>query len=649
MIRRRIVRVIVLTLVVFAFALSSVVSFQRHSETSRYLAVTVKTGAWAASELEADMRRFMHALELFGLGGRDRDQLILSFDLLWARVDVLRVGEETREVREEPGATELLEVLARELRRSEADILNIRDAESPAVAKLQQRFSPLVPVIRELNVNSFSGPARLKLLQEVQEMQREFGIYLVGLLLSGMMLVLLLLRESARNRTQALHDPLTGLPNRKYFNEHLSVAKARCDRDGRQMAIHVIDLNDFKGINDTLGHRAGDQLLIAVAERLKSCVRQQDTVARQGGDEFAVIQESIDNAEVSARLARRICESIATELEIDNTRIFPSASIGVSLYPEDADEADQVLVNADLAMYRAKRDSGVSYRFFEPEMNAAVIRRKRLSDDLRIAIARDQLALFYQPIIDLNSGRVEGTEALLRWHHDNYGYVPPPEIVSIAEQFGLARPLNEWVLKQACWQNQQWLGKGLAPGPVNVNISPAMYAQYDLASSVETVLSITGLEPTLLTLEVTEDTTMRDIDSSPDIMNSLRRLGVGLALDDFGTGYSSLSHLKRLPVQRLKIDRSFIQDLNNVPRDLRFVRTIIGLALSLELDVVAEGIEVEANVRDLRAEGCRYGQGYLFSRPLPAEQMELLLRKQLRGEYLYSCASLKAVPAKKSL
>lgn len=290
-------------------------------------------------------------------------------------------------------------------------------------------------------------------------------------------------------------------------------------------------------------------------------------------------------------------------------------------------------------MYRAKGDSGVSYRFFDKGMNEAVLRRKRLADELRIALEHQQLTLFYQPIVALQDGEIVGCEALLRWHHDTLGYISPLEVVSVAEQFGLAKALNTWVLNEACRQNKMWQSKGLPAIPVSVNISPTMYQQHDLVAAVKAVLRASGLDAAYLVLEVTEDTTMKDMGSSPDILSELHAIGVSLALDDFGTGYSSLSHLKCMPVQRLKIDKSFVQDLNTEPKDLRFIRTIIQLAQSLGINVVAEGIEEASNLVDLQNEGCCYGQGYLFSRPLQASKMADLLKAQQHGQ-LHFCADV---------
>lgn len=643
MLRKLTLRIVLLVLVVVIFAVSSGLSFFRHAETSKMLEVTLKTGAWAASELEKDLLKLVHSLELFQFGQSTPEELELRYELFWSRLNVLKTGDETSEIRQLEGAAELLINLERTLRVKEQSISKIVDGDSQAAAELIQELKQLVIPVRQLSVFSFNGKDRILKLQLAKKLQYEFGVSLIGLLVSGLLLVIMLLQQSARNREQALHDSLTGLPNRKFFKEQLKLFEARCARTEGKLAVHIIDLNDFKNINDTLGHTAGDKLLVEIANRLRSCVRQHDVVARIGGDEFAVIQEGpleglqerAHDIDIFGKLASRICEQIAKPLVVENNQVYPSTSIGISVYPNDTVLVDQLMINADIAMYRAKKEKGLGYRFFEPEMNAVIQRRKGLSDDLRRALEDDHLMLFYQPIVDLESGLIDGVEALLRWQHESYGYISPLEIVSVAEQFALAEELNSWVLRRACQQSQHWVDQGFSRIVMNVNISPAMYILHDLAATVEATLRETGMPADLLVLEVTEDTTMQDIESSPDIIKRLCKLGVSLALDDFGTGYSSLSHLRKLPFQKLKIDKSFIQDLNNRPKDLRFIKTIISLAKTLNLQVVAEGIELEENLHDLLAEGCRYGQGYLFSRPVPAEEIAQLLQQQAAGKRPY--------------
>ncbi|MEH6470449.1 MAG: EAL domain-containing protein [Halopseudomonas sp.] len=623
-----------LIVVVGVFAVSAVFSYLRHSETSESLAMVHKTSAWAVSELDSELLKFTQTLELVGLGARNQEQLILRFDLLWARLDILQTGSENLEVRNLAGAAELFDQLMTLLQQHEAAVFALQPGERQQAKKIFNAFHPLQPPVRELHVDSFYDPYQVGLDTELPVNQVGFGLSMLGLLLSGTVLVLLVVRESARNRLQALHDDLTGLPNRKYFNELLRYSEINARYQQTRRGLLVIDLDNFKEINDTLGHAAGDELLIKVAERFRKCVGPDVDVARLGGDEFAVLVEGTVDNHRCVQLAQKLCDRLSHGMEIRGNQVFIAASIGVSLYPDDADTLDQALINADIAMYLAKKDDGVSYRSYDPAMNAKLLRRRELSEHLRQAIVTDQLSLNYQPLIRLASRQVESVEALLRWHHPEYGYIPPLEVISIAEQYDLALELNEWVIASACKQSVIWQSLGLPQIKMAVNISPAMYAKHDLVGSVSRLLNKYGMDPEQLVIEVTEDTTMRDIESSPGILKGLRELGVDLALDDFGTGYSSLSHLKQLPVQKLKIDKSFVQDLDNEPRDLRFIRSIIGLADSLELEVVAEGVEQQHDFTDLDREGCTFGQGYLFSRPRDAAAIERILREQQLGQLL---------------
>ncbi|MBV1790035.1 EAL domain-containing protein [Marinobacterium sp. D7] len=638
----RVLRTVTLLCVVVVFAASTLVSYRRHVETSQLLTVTQKGGGWASSELEFELLRFMHILESVGLGRGAPDELVLRFDLLWSRIDVLREGAETSEVREMAGAQLLLDELQAMLRRIEPRVLSLTQGDTATADQLVDSLIPFEKRVRAFNVASFNGPDAQNRIRRVFELNRLVSISIVGLVLSGTLLILMLIRESSRSRHQSLHDELTGLPNRKFINQHLTAAAKAASRAGSLLGVHVIDLNNFKEINDTLGHNCGDQMLQQVAARLSGCIGPHDTVARLGGDEFLVIQERVKHADSCTRLSRLLCEQIGHEMLLDGTRIYPSASLGVSIYPVDADSVAQVQINADLAMYRAKRDSGVSYRRFEPEMNEVIQRANTLARELKEAIQDNQLVLHYQPVVEFESGRIVSIEALLRWHHPRYGYVSPVEVVTIAEQYGLALELNEWVIRQVCLQYRHWVAEGVETVCVAVNISPSMYALHDLEASLTQILEDTAMSAEHLIIEVTEDTTMRDIESSPDTLHKLKALGVQIALDDFGTGYSSLNHLKRLPVDKLKIDRSFIQDLNISPKDPRIIRSIIGLAESLDLQIIAEGIEFVQNVDDLVAEGCLLGQGFLFSKAVDSARITEMLRSQQQGIPLFQAAEIRA-------
>jgi len=614
-----------LLLLALVFAASAIVGGYRHTRDMQQLVSLQKTGVWALSELDRELLRFVQTLELVGLNQRSHDQLMLRYDLLWSRLQVVQTGEETREIRDLSNALAVIVDTEMVLRSTEAAVLTLSPGDARAAEAILARFSPLLRKVRDLTVDGFNSQTSTTRELRILGMAPSFALALLGTLLSGGLLLTMLLVEGLQRRRASVVDELTGVPNRHAFNRQLLQMSARKRRNGGRMALLLIDLNDFKEVNDAFGHTQGDQLLRMVAERLVAAVRQEDALARVGGDEFAILLEDVESFEQASVLAQRALESIGRPFKIGTSEIFIACSIGVSFYPDDHEDIQQVLNNANTALVLAKQDSGCSYRLFESSMNEAAHRRKHLADDLRLALSNRELCLYYQPVVDLTSGRVVGVEALLRWHHTELGYISPLEVVSVAEHYGMARELNEWALHQACQQNKRWQDAGLAPMLVWVNISPGMYTRHDLVAAVIQALVYSGLEACWLGIEVTEDTTMRDIESSPGILRRLQELGVPLALDDFGTGYSSLSHLKRLPVKRLKIDRSFINDLNHQPCDLRFVQTLLSLAEQLQMEVVAEGIENQHQLRALRGAGCHYGQGFLFARALAAAELEALL------------------------
>ncbi len=619
---------ILLVIAVLTFAISAVVAFQRHKQTADIISLSGKTTAWTLVRLESEYLKFMQLLHQFALGDLSEHELQQRFDILWSRTDILLIGSESQELRRQQGVEELIRHFQGTLAELEPVVLQLEPGRTPAYLKIRDRLDPFYEPFRQIVVDNFRGVQAHFSLQKADQIQQEISFYLLGLLFSGTALIGLVLHEGKKNRQLALHDGLTGLANRLKFSNYLSTALIQAKRERKSVAVHVIDLNGFKEINDTLGHAVGDALLQQVAATLRSQLRPHDLVARLGGDEFALIQTSVENADAAASLSERIATSIRREIQVLGNSCFVSASIGISLFPQDCANANQLLTNADMAMYRAKTGSAGDYRFFEPEMNAIIQRRKLLSDDLRRALASDRLKLVYQPIMDLRCGRICAVEALLRWQHDKFGPISPLEIIPIAELYGLASQLNEWVLHTACAQNRTWQQQGLPPIQVAVNISPSMYTLGQLNVVVARVLRQTGLQGHHLVLEVTEDTTMRDIEATPDILKALRQLGVELALDDFGTGHSSLSHLKQLPVQKLKIDKSFIRDLERSPEDIRFIRTIIGLGESLGMQVIAEGIETLEQRQQMEQEGCEMGQGYHFYRPMDAAAITQLLHSQ---------------------
>lgn len=419
----------------------------------------------------------------------------------------------------------------------------------------------------------------------------------------------------------AHHDSLTGLPNRALLFDRLNHAINQARRYGHMIAVMFIDLDRFKFINDTMGHEAGDVLLKAVAGRIRTCIREADTVARLGGDEFIAIITNLDEPLAASTVANKIVDSLSDSVKIGDNQVTVSPSIGVSTFPADGDTADELIKLADAAMYQAKQAGGSGHQFYRPDMNSDALRRIGLGVALQRAIRDTELELHYQPQIDLDNGKVVGLEALVRWRHPERGLVPPDQFIPLAEELGLMVPMGDWILQTACSQLRRWRDAGLPEFRVAVNLSAYQFNQESLLDHVLHSIQTAGLEATDLELELTESSVMRDPDSTARTLRSLSDAGVRIAIDDFGTGYSSLAYLKGFPLDALKIDRSFVRDVPQDPNDTAIVRTIISLATHLGLQVVAEGVETEEHLGFLRANGCRYVQGYLLARPVPGEDI----------------------------
>jgi diguanylate cyclase (GGDEF)-like protein/PAS domain S-box-containing protein len=436
-------------------------------------------------------------------------------------------------------------------------------------------------------------------------------------------------RKLAAVRIQHLahHDSLTELPNRVLFQERLRQALGQAKRSRWKLALMFLDLDKFKDINDTLGHHIGDLLLKAVSKRLCRCVRQTDTVARLGGDEFAIILTNLDDAEGAARVAETIITSIADPFGLDDHEVLTSTSIGITLYPDDATDADQLLRNADLAMFRSKAEGRNNYHFFVSDMDAEVQARKIVERDLRVALGTDQLQLHYQPLVEISTGQIVGCEALLRWQHPTRGWVPPGEFIPIVERTDLIAPLGRWILHRACQQAAGWTRDGLGPLKVAVNLSPAQFKQtQSLLGQVADILDQTGLAADQLQLEITEGIAMQNVEATIEVLQGLRATGVVISIDDFGTGYSSLNYLKRFPVDKLKIDRSFVVDIGLHPDNAAVVKAIVDLGHSLGTRVNVEGVETREQLDFLRAHNVDEAQGYYFAKALPAADFAQLVR-----------------------
>jgi diguanylate cyclase (GGDEF)-like protein len=428
----------------------------------------------------------------------------------------------------------------------------------------------------------------------------------------------------------AYHDPLTGLPNRVLFNDHLTLELAHARRNKCMVAVIFLDLDRFKTINDTLGHAIGDQLLQEVAKRLRSCLREGDTVARLGGDEFMLLLPGITHGEDVAKVVRRILEVLKPPFNLDGHELHITSSMGISLYPSDGGDAETLIKNADAAMYRTKEQSRGTYQFYTPSMNAKAFERLILENDLRRALERQEFVVYYQPQVSLHTGQIVGVEALVRWQHPEKGLVPPMEFIPLAEETGLIIPLGDWVFRMACAQNQTWQKAGFSPLRVAVNLSARRFKQKGLIKDIVRILKETGLDPDYLELELTESHLMENVEATLSTLHELKAMGIHLSIDDFGTGYSSLSYLKRFPIDKLKIDRSFVLDISDNPDDAAIAVAIIAMAHSLKLKVTAEGVETKEQLEFLRAYQCDEMQGYYFSRPVPTEIMTQLLQEGRR-------------------
>jgi diguanylate cyclase (GGDEF)-like protein len=433
-------------------------------------------------------------------------------------------------------------------------------------------------------------------------------------------------------RHQAFHDVLTGLANRSLFRDRLDHALARASRGGRPTAVLYLDLDDFKSVNDRLGHAEGDRLLVAVGERLRASTRDGDTVARLGGDEFAMIVEETDPVE-AAQAAGRIIEEISRPFDLGERQVAARASIGIAIRMADGGDADELLRRADIAMYAAKARGGNCHVTYEPQLYDATVERMELKADLRLALERGELYVAYQPVVELETGAITGSEALMRWQHPERGNIPPADFIPLAEESAAILDLGRWILETACRQTRAWQEEtGRTGFTVSVNVSGRQMADPNLVDDVAHILSVSGLDPQSLILEITESVLVLNVEETVATFRALKGLGVLLAIDDFGTGYSSLSYLRQFPVDILKVDRSFVASLDGGTDSIALVRSIVSLSSTLRLDTVAEGIETSEQRQVLRGLGAQHGQGYLFARPMgPAELGDVLAHGAASG------------------
>ncbi|SEH37523.1 PAS domain S-box-containing protein/diguanylate cyclase (GGDEF) domain-containing protein [Magnetospirillum fulvum] len=441
-------------------------------------------------------------------------------------------------------------------------------------------------------------------------------------------------RTEERIKNLAYFDVLTGLPNRRLFIDRLQLALANASRYNHVLAVMVLDLDLFKRINDSLGHGIGDQVLVEIAGRLSRCLREGDSVARMGGDEFTILLPQIEQIETAARLAERLLTQIKQPIVVNDHELYVTASIGIAVFPDNGPGIEALIKNADTAMYRAKDIGRNGFQLYSPAMNARSFERLSMESALRHALVRNQFRLVYQVKVDLISGRMSGVEALIRWHHPESGLIPPTEFIPLAENMGVISEIGEWVLREACRQCRHWLDLGLPPVRIAVNVSALQFHETDIPDVVGRALRDTALPPQFLELELTESVLMQRVDEVAEVLRDLRTMGVRISIDDFGTGYSSLSYLKKMPIDALKVDRSFIHDIFNetgsvADEGASIVSTIINLAHNLKLKAIAEGVETIAQADFLRARGCDEVQGFLVSRPVSGEDLISLFDRNL--------------------
>jgi len=517
---------------------------------------------------------------------------------------------------------------------AEADVLllSVGAADLPGLTCLTQvRLSaPLLPVVVFSEIDD--EVAALRSLQSgargfvvKSELNTRSLVTTLGAALESHRMILQLNDAREKARHLATHDQLTGLANRILFQDRLAQALSSSNRARQRLAVLFVDLDGFKAINDSLGHAVGDGLLRSISRRIAACLRETDTAARLGGDEFAVLLTNLSNEIDAATVARKLLAELTEPIHFRNQITAIRCSIGISTFPRDGRDPEELLKKADTAMYHAKETGGGRFEFYTEDMNAAIQKRIALEDRLRTALEDDGLRLYFQPQFDLTRGRIIGAEALLRWQHPELGLVSPAQFLPIAEETGLIVPIGDWVLRTACEQNARWTRDGHRGLRVSVNVSSQQFLEPEFAGTVRRALEVTGVPPVSLELEITESSLLRDVNVTVDTLRTLKDLGVRLAIDDFGTGYSALAYLKRLPIDVLKIDQSFVRTLTTDPADATITETIIQLASGLNLTTIAEGVETLEQLLLLGSFGCKRMQGYLFGKPVPAETFELWL------------------------
>ena len=626
---------LVLGIVITGFLLAAIYFVMIISERQNALRQIARYNpAWQAHQAVREFMTLDQSLRMFkdGDSGGGNEEVQLRYDIFAGTINSLAAGSFRPIIERDPS----FETTIRDLEgptNDAAPLIENLNSPADALAALQV-LHPLQSRLMQFTSVTFNHGAGLT-SEDQQELTRLHWIFsgIVGsLILFGLALIGLLARHNillertyrkmgglAADLTHlAHHDPLTGLANRVLFRERLDHSLEKAREDGSTLAVLYLDLDLFKNVNDTLGHETGDRLLKTVAARLQGCVQHNTVIARLGGDEFAILMGSINITQESTILASRIVKEIGSVYDIDGHEIVIGTSIGIASTELGTSSPEELLKQADMALYRAKADGRGTFRVFEPEMDAEIQARRALEIDLRKAMANDELSLAFQPQVSLQTSEITSLEALLRWRHPMRGNISPAEFIPIAEDIGLIAPLSEWVINEACKTAVTWPQNV----KVAVNISPTQFRNRSLLPCVQKALTRTGLDPSRLELELTESALLEENESTVTALHELRKLGVRIALDDFGTGYSSLSYLRSFPFDKIKIDQSFVRELFTRPDCMVIIRSIVGLGRGLGMSITAEGVETEEQLAQIHAAGCTEAQGYLLGRPKPASDLD---------------------------
>lgn len=573
--------------------------------------------SWALMQLQLELGRFINAVEIYHYGGIDHETLLLRYDILWSRTPILLSGQLRKSLADNPKTLRLVQLTESNIRKLEPELTRLKPGMPDyqqimmTLAPLQEPLSYSLASMMQKNINVYSGNDK-----RFGQLRDALLFMVLGLVISVILLSALLVREARRHFRTARVDPLTGLANRLALLEKMESYVSRDTPFG----LILIDINDFRDINSKFGYSTGDILLQELAKRLSALCENGEWVARLGGDQLAMLQRDSSDLRQVRELVARVLHAIKQDIIIDSYPFRLEVGIGIAFFPTDSNQTQELLSRAEQALFHSRK-THVPYVIYDSSLLNETARRKHLASDMVMALEHNALELYYQPIVNLESGRCEAVEALLRWRHPELGFIPPNEVIQVAEEFQLAEKLGSWVLNTACEQLHQWQYLGLVDLQMCVNISPGMY-QRNLLKLVAKALMEHHIPASCLVLEVTEDTTMREVKNSLQLMQDLSQQGVHLALDDFGTGYSSLSYLQKLPVSKVKIDRSFIQGIDTSIEAAELVANICRMGSMLGKKLVCEGIETQGQLDVLRSltDIHLYGQGYLFSRPEQASK-----------------------------